>query len=105
MWSKAVRRAAEAWRIEHELGPTDPTPFEWLDVNGQREWITTHDLRATAVTLMREVGMPREEASERVGHVDGGKLVADVYDRGDRTARVRRALDEVAPNGLRAALA
>lgn len=100
VWSKAIRRAAAAWRAEHELGELAATPFEWY-VDGERRWLTTHDLRSTAVTLMREAGISREDAAERVGHADGGKLLGDVYDLGDRTARVQRAIAAAAPQGLR----
>jgi hypothetical protein len=40
-----------------------------------------------------------------LGHADSGKLLDRVYDVGDRRARMRKAIDALAPDGLRAALA
>jgi len=53
---------------------------------------------------MRDAGISREDAADRVGHSDRGKLVDAIYDKGSRTARVARALAEAAPAGLRAAM-
>jgi integrase len=126
VWQPAVSSAATDWRAEHGLADVvvagrlvpAPTPFEWFvdpssapaDARRRvgddgRRWITTHDLRATAVTLMRDAGVSREDAAARVGHADRGELVDAVYDKGSRSARVARALAEAAPAGLRAALA
>ena len=46
-----------------------------------------HDLRATAITLMRDAGFTREQVVARVGHADDGELIERIYDRGDRRAR------------------
>jgi len=126
VWQPAVRAAAADWRAEHGLADVvvagrvvpAPTPFEWFvdpssapadarrraDDDGRR-WITTHDLRATAVTMMRDLGLARDIAAARVGHADRGELIDAVYDKGSRSARVGRALAEAAPAGMRAALA
>lgn len=95
VWAKACRRAGEAWREQHGLDETDPTPFDDL---------TPHDLRSTAATLMRAAGFTREEAADRLGHVDSGELLDRIYDQGDRGARARRAIAAKAPRGLRATL-
>jgi integrase len=95
VWAKATERAAAVWRDEHRLDDDAPTPFCDL---------TPHDLRATAATLMREVGFSREEAADRLGHVDSGELLERVYDQGDRGARAQRAIAARVPQGLRAAL-
>jgi integrase len=110
VWSKAVRRAAAAWRAAHRLDERDATPFEWFveperDGDDGRRTITPHDLRSTAATLMRDAGMSRDDAAARLGHADAGELLDEIYDQGDRAARVARALAEFAPEGLRAALA
>ena len=96
VWYKARSRAAVCWRAEHGLAGDAPTPFDGLQ---------PHDLRATAVTLMRDAGIPREDAAARIGHADSGELLERIYDQGDRRRRVRRALDTRAPYGLRASLA
>jgi integrase len=116
VWQPAVRAAAAAWRLEHELDERADTPFEWYvdpataPVDGRRNGdddgrrtLTSHDLRATAVTLMSERGMTRDECAARVGHADAGRLVGAVYDKSDRDERARRGLERVAPQGLRAA--
>jgi integrase len=95
VWSKACSRAADIWRDERGFDDDAETPFCDL---------TPHDLRATAATLMREVGFSREEAADRLGHVDSGELLDKVYDQGDRGARARRAIAAKTPHGLRHAL-
>lgn len=92
VWNKATTRAAAAWRAEYDLSDDEPTPFDDL---------TPHDLRSTAATLMRDVGMSKDAAADRLGHAST-RLLDDVYDQGDRMARVARELAEVAPDGLRA---
>lgn len=116
VWAPAIRRAADDWRAEHGLGELEPTPFEWwvdpasAPVDGRRRdddgrrWITTHDLRATAVTLMRDAGVARDACAARVGHADKGELVDAIYDKGSRSARAGKALAAAAPAGLRAKL-
>jgi integrase len=91
VWSKATSRAGDAWRDEHDTA----SPFEQL---------TPHDLRSTAATLMRAAGFSRDEAADRLGHVDSGELLDRVYDQGDRGARAQRAIVAKAPRGLRATL-
>ena len=95
VWSKAVSRAAVIWQDERGLDEDAPTPFDGL---------TPHDLRSTAATLMRDVGFSREEAADRLGHVDSGELLDRIYDQGDRELRARRAIAARAPLGLRRAL-
>jgi hypothetical protein len=46
---------------------------------------------------MRNTGMSRDQTAARLGHGDEGELLDALCDRGDRPARVRRELDEVAP--------
>ena len=95
VWSKATTRAAAAWREDHNLGADDATPFDDLK---------PHDLRATAATLMRDAGLSKDDAADRLGHADTS-LLDNVYDQGDRAARVARGLAAAAPDGLRAAAA
>jgi integrase len=76
-------RAATAWRREHD---TETTPFDTL---------APHDFRRTAATLLRDAGFTREQAALRLGHSDDGQLLDQVYDRGDRAQRIRRAVAEV----------
>ena len=95
VWSKACERAAVIWRDDRGLDDDAPTPFCDL---------TPHDLRSTAATLMRAVGFTREEAADRLGHVDSGELLDRIYDQGDRGARAQRAIAARAPLGLRHAL-
>ena len=118
VWHKAVRRAARAWRAEHRLGEWDSTPFEWqlLDDRGVPrisddgspvlDRLEPHDLRATAATLMRDAGYTRDQAAARLGHADSGELLDRLYDVGDRRKRagVRDAIEQLTPDGLRAAL-
>lgn len=118
VWAKAVTRAAAAWREERGLAADSSTPFEWQLVDERDEplfaadgrpvldRLEPHDLRATAATLMRDAGFTRDAAAARLGHADSGELLDRVYDVGDRRERagVRRAIDELAPGGLREAL-
>lgn len=110
VWYKARARAAAAWREQQRLADNADTPFEWrtTDDDTQRATLTgvqPHDLRATAATLMREAGFSKEQAAARLGHADSGQLLDRIYDVGDRRARMRKAIDTLAPHGLRAALA
>lgn len=89
VWTKTCTRAAEAWRELHGPGVT---PFDGL---------VPHDLRSTAATLMRDAGLARDMAAARLGHADGGRLLDDVYDQGDKAARVAHALAAAAPHGIR----
>jgi integrase len=91
VWLKALDLADVTWRREHGV---DESPFPGL---------TLHVLRHTAISLMREAGMPAEYVAQRVGHADGGALLLKNY-RHTRRAEVRRALDELG-HGLRASLA
>jgi integrase len=121
VWYKAIYDAAACWREQEGLPEALPTPkdrthaaqaaVEWRAAQGLRTAAPTpfcdlepHDLRATAATLMRDAGFPREQAAARLGHADSGALLDRIYDQGDRRARVRKAIDEFAPRGLRAAL-
>jgi integrase len=95
VWKKACRRAADAWRLERDLDADTATPFCDL---------TPHDLRSTAATLMRAAGFTRDEAADRLGHVDTGELLDRIYDQGNRGLRAQRAIAAKAPRGLRATL-
>jgi integrase len=96
VWKKTTHRAAQIWRHDRGLDEHAATPFDDLK---------PHDLRSTAATLMREAGFTREEAADRLGHVDSGELLDRVYDQGDRGQRAARAIAAKTPAGLRAALA
>jgi integrase len=54
----------------------------------ERDRLTSHDLRATAITIMRDRGVSIETCALRVGHADG-KLIAQVYDKGSQLERAR----------------
>jgi integrase len=118
VWEKTVRWSARDWREVHGLDDDADTPFEWrlrddcddpvVDDVGEPVFdrLQPHDLRATAITLMRDAGLTKEQTAARVGHADTGQLIDRIYDQGDkrRRAQVRQALDELAPLGLVAAL-
>jgi integrase len=118
VWSKTVVKAARDWRALHGLDDDDDTPFEWrlrdenddplVDDIGKPVFdrLEPHDLRATAITLMRDSGFTKEQTASRVGHADSGQLIDRIYDRGDKRTRagVRAAIDSLAPKGIRAAL-
>jgi integrase len=109
VWYKARSRAATTWRERERLPQEADTPFEWwtVDKNGEPAitGVQPHDLRATAATMMRDAGFLKEQAAARLGHADSGQLLDRIYDVGDRRARMRKAIDALAPRGLRAALA
>ena len=96
VWYKARSRAATSWRERERLPEEAETPFDSIQ---------PHDLRATAATMMRDAGFSKEQAAARLGHADSGQLLDRIYDVGDRRARMRKAIDALAPHGLRAALA
>jgi integrase len=118
VWAKTVTKAARDWRALHEREDDDDTPFEWglrdesdeplVDDDGEPVFdrLEPHDLRATAITLMRDAGFTKEQTAARVGHADSGQLIDRIYDRGDRRTRagVRAAIDSLAPMGIRAKL-
>ena len=52
---------------------------------------------------MRDAGFGRDQAAARLGHADS-ELLETVYDQGDRRARMRKAIDHLAGEGLRAAV-
>jgi integrase len=118
VWAKAVTRAAREWRALHDFEEDADTPYEWRlrdesdeplldDDNGPVfDRLEPHDLRATAITLMRDAGFSKEQTAARVGHADSGQLIDRIYDRGDKRTRagVRAAIDSLAPRGIRAAL-
>ena len=60
----------------------------------QRGALTSHDLRATAVTTMRDRGISEETCATRVGHADA-KLIRSIYDKGSRLARAQRELQAI----------
>ena len=88
VWKPMLRDAIKSWEGEKET----PEPFSGL---------TCHDLRHTAVNLMRQAGMPVELAAERLGQGDGGALLLRTY-RHVRIGETRAALDAIG-FGLRAA--
>lgn len=89
--AKVRAGAGAAWREENGDGASPYDGFR------------THWLRATAATLMRDAGIPRELAAARLGHADAGELLERIYDHGDRELRLADALATHAPTGLRAA--
>jgi len=50
--------------------------------------LTSHSLRKTAITRMRDMGMSMDATATRVGHADG-TLIRTIYDHGSAAARVR----------------
>jgi integrase len=58
------------------------------------EGLQPHDLRRTAISLMREAGMPEEYVAARVGHIDDGQLALKTYRkvRSDEQRRFIRSL-------------
>ena len=52
-----------------------------------------HDLRRTAATGMAEAGIPREHIAHVLNHVEGGARATRVYDRYNRDAEKRIALE------------
>ena len=87
-WQPALAAASASWA---ELHPGEADPFAGL---------TTHDLRATAITAMRDLGISEETCARRVGHADAGGLVRRIYDAGDRDARAARELRQLAGRGI-----
>lgn len=53
----------------------------------------SHDLRRTAATRMAAAGIPRESISAVLNHVQGGPVATRTYDRYDRDAEKRVALE------------
>jgi integrase len=81
-WAKARLAAEQAWAREH---PREPNPFPGLKL---------HDLRRTAVNLMREQRMSPELAAARVGHADGGALLLRTYRHVEQEA-LRAEMDRI----------
>jgi integrase len=118
VWAKAVTRASRDWRAIRDLEDDGDTPFEWRlrdegnepivddDCKPVFDRLEPHDLRASAITAMRDLGFTKEQTAARVGHADSGQLIDRIYDRGDKRTRagVRTAIDSLAPRGIRAAL-
>ena len=92
VWYPARARAADAHRAAHGLDLDAVTPF-----CGRKP----HDLRSTAVALMLDRGMSPAEVATRIGHADGGALIAARYDR-DMERRRLRTRAALPPAGLRA---
>jgi integrase len=104
VWYKARLRASAAWREQEGLPEDADTPYLWsagLDMQGEPlvDGVQPHDLRATAATMMRDAGFSKEQAAGRLGHADSGQLLDRIYDVGDRRARMRKAIDALAPQG------
>jgi integrase len=95
VWYPARARAADNYRAAHGLELDAATPFDGR---------TPHDLRSTGIVLMLDRGMSPAEVATRIGHADGGALIAARYDRDmeRRRLRTRAALPTA---GLRAAAA
>jgi hypothetical protein len=78
VWAKAITRAARDWRALHDLKDDADTPFEWrlwdesdeplVDDDGGPVFdrLEPHDLRSTAITLMRDAGFTKEQTAARV---------------------------------------
>lgn len=86
-WPMIHGRVAHSYFNRHVWQPT-------LAAAG-RDDLTSHDLRATAVTIMRDRGISEETCQLRVGHADA-KLIRSVYDKGSRLARAQRELVAIA---------
>lgn len=112
----ARQRAAIAWRMERDLASTAPTPFEWpiLDRHGlpglhpdgtpRLGGFQPHDMRRSAATIMRKLGVPPELAAIRLGHKDAGYLLLTTY-ADSRPEDLRAALARIdAAGGVAAAL-
>jgi integrase len=113
-WNRVVvpmrRKAARAWREQHELAAGVPTPFEWvvldshgrpvIDVDGKPKLggFAPHDLRRGASDLLLELGLPHELVAARLGHKDAGYLVAKTYSTATH-ARLRRELRRIDAEG------
>ena len=90
---KAGRAALEGWTLDLEAEVrsrrlTCPFPN-----------VTSHDLRATAITLACELDVPLQAVAARVGHKDT-RMVQRVYNRMDPRARNLRAYQAAAPRGI-----
>lgn len=92
VWQPAIVAAQAAWRELHGGGAT---PYDTL---------TSHDLRVTAVTAMRDQGVSEETTAFRVGHADT-TLVRAVYDQGDRAERAALELEALSVRGAASATA
>jgi hypothetical protein len=91
VWQPTKAAAIAAWRAAEHASPFDATPYDQL---------TSHDLRATAITTMRDLGVSEETCAWRVGHADGGGLVRRIYDRGSREDRAERELRKLGGAGF-----
>jgi integrase len=87
VWLPTLRKAIRRHEVDHRCEPRFATwrrdeQGEYLfDWKGRRlvEGLQPHDLRRTAISLMREAGMPQEYVAARVGHIDDGKLALKTY--------------------------
>lgn len=118
IWAVTLSRAIEEWATAHGLDDHAPSPFVWplydeegspiLGEDGVQKLghLQPHDLRATAVTMMRDAGFTRDQAAARVGHGDQGDLVDGIYDKGDRQKRskVREAIEKLPGDGVLSSL-
>lgn len=94
IWQPSMRAAAAAWEELPEEAKTEGRQLRREEGN-PFAGLTSHDLRATAITHMRDRGISAETCAHRVGHADGGGLVRRIYDQGsaeDRAARELAAL-------------
>jgi integrase len=104
--AKSRRRAAKAWRELDDLADDAPTPFEWVvrdrhgdvvlaeDGTAKIGGFQPHDMRRSAATIMRELGVPPELAALRLGHKDAGYLLVTVY-ADSRAEALRAELDRI----------
>jgi len=95
-WPMVAGRVAHAYFHRHVWAPT-------MAAAGL-EGYTSHDLRATAITIMLDRGVSRETCATRVGHADA-TLINRVYDQGDALARAAREMAAIHANEAAAASA
>jgi hypothetical protein len=102
VFAGTVKRAIRRFEVDHGREPR----WAWWLRDGNGELLRTqrgklrygglemHDLRRTAISLMREAGMPEEYVAARVGHIDDGKLAMKRY-RKVRQDEQRRFLNRL----------
>jgi len=93
-WPTTAGRVANAYYDRHVWRPTIKAAASHEALGdlprrlqeAERDALTSHDLRATAITLMMDRGVSYETCAARVGHADS-KLIRSIYDRGSLVAR------------------
>lgn len=86
-WPMVHGRVAHAYFDRHVWRPT-MAAAGGLDVDPR---LTSHDLRKTAITRMRDMGLSLDACATRVGHADGA-LIRTIYDHGHAHERAAREI-------------